>query len=293
MTISLVTVPYRYDEYDQGLGKGPAALLDAGLGKRLAAIGITLDEPVIARLPDDEKVSGPVSVNIGRLGGYTAAAVADGLANEGRALVLAGDDTAAIGVISGIQQARGAGTSIGLVWLDAHADFNTPETSYSGILAGMPVAILAGLAGPIWRENARLQATIPTDRILIAGVREVDEKESMLLRSTDVRCVSATDVGTAGAFKQAVDRLAQSVETIALHVDLDVLDPMLVPSSSTPSRNGLTVQHVARMIAAVVGTGKASVVTIASLNPGAGARGERSIESTISLLEQSLGSWDA
>ncbi len=96
------------------------------------------------------------------------------------------------------------GTALGhrpearVLWLDAHGDFNTPETSYSGILAGMPVAILAGLAGPLWRGAAGLAAPIPTDRILLAGVRELDEKEATLLaemaaQATDYVAVQSLD----------------------------------------------------------------------------------------------------
>jgi arginase len=291
MTIQIVTVPYRYDEPNDGLGLGPEALLKAGLRRRLKAIGIETAEPVESHLPDEERVSGPLAVNIGRLGGHTAEHVCHAIGSKDPVLVLAGDDTAAIGVVAGLQRAYGAGATIGLVWLDAHSDFNTPEISYSGILAGMPVAIIAGLAGPLWRQAAQLKAPLPTDRILIAGVREMDEKEEVLLRSTNVRVVSADDLARDSAFENAVDRLANSVEHIALHIDLDLLDPALVPSASTPSPHGLTIRQASRMIKYVLSTGKTAVLTVTSLNPGAGARGERSTESALSLLESSLSGW--
>lgn len=291
MTIQIVTVPYRYDEPNDGLGRGPGALLGAGLRRRLKAIGIETAEPVESHLPDEERVSGPLAVNIGRLGGHTAEHVCHALGTNEPVLVLAGDDTAAIGVVAGLQRAHGVSANIGLVWLDAHSDFNTPETSYSGILAGMPVAIIAGLAGPLWREAAQLKAPLATDRILIAGVREMDEKEEVLLRSTNVRVVTADDLGKDSAFENAVDRLANSVEYIVLHIDLDLLDPSLVPSASTPSPHGLTIRQASRMIRYVIATGKTAVLTITSLNPGAGARGDRSVESALSLLETSLSGW--
>lgn len=150
MSIHIVTVPYRYDEYMDGLGRGPVALLKAGLQDRLKAAGIESSEPRESRLPDSERVDGPIAANIGALGRHTAALVSEALANGDPALVLAGDDTASIGVVSGVQLAF-EGKRLGLVWIDAHADFNTPETSFSGILAGMPVAILAGLAGSTLR----------------------------------------------------------------------------------------------------------------------------------------------
>lgn len=291
MTIRIVTVPYRYDELNDGLGRGPGALIKGGLRTRLKGIGIATGEPLEAELADEERTGGSLAVNIGRLGASTASHVAEGAQAGERVLVLAGDDTAAIGVISGLQQAYGVEASIGVIWLDAHADFNTPETSFSGILAGMPVAILAGLAGPLWRDAAQLKAPVSTDRILIAGVREMDEREEVLLRSTDTRVLTADEVRAGTMFENAVDRFTRNIDHIALHIDLDLLDPSLVPSASTPSPNGLTIKQAARMIRYVLATGKTAVVTLTSLNPGAGARGERSLQSALDLLETSLGEW--
>ncbi len=291
MRLQPVIVPYRYDERDEGLGRGPGALIRAGLVLRLAAAGHDVAEPVEAILTDDERTAGPVAINIGKLGGKTAALVSSARQAGVGALVLAGDDTAAIGAVAGLQQAAGAGAAIGVVWLDAHGDFNTPETSYSGILAGMPVAILAGLAGPLWRGAAHLDAPIPTDRILIAGARDLDEQEANLIRSTDVRLLTTDDIRAGDGLAQAVRRLAATCELIYLHVDLDVLDPSLVPSASTPSATGLTVAETAGAMGTVLTTGRVAAVGIAGLNPGAGARGERSTKNTLVLIEQALAAW--
>ncbi len=290
MRLQLVTVPYRYDDYEEGLGMGPGALVRAGLVERLAASGLDVTDPVEARLDPAEREEGRTAVNIGRIGAHSAALVADARRAAAGALILAGDDTAGIGVVSGVQQADGAGTMVGVVWLDAHGDFNTPETSYSGILAGMPVAILAGLAGPLWREAAGLAAPVATDRILIAGVRDLDEQEAALLRSTDARVVTTGEMET-GSFATAVARLAARCTHLCLHVDLDVLDPDLVPSASTPSANGLSVEEVATAMQTVYATGSVATTCITSLNPGAGKRGERSVKSALALLEQALPAW--
>ena len=292
MRLQPVIVPYRYDERDEGLGRGPGALLQAGLVDRLLASGHAVAAPVESSLGDDERVLGPVAVNIGKLGAKTATLVADARRSGAAALVLAGDDTAAIGAVAGLQQAAGAGAAIGVVWLDAHGDFNTPETTYSGILAGMPVAILAGLAGPLWRGAAHLDAPIPTDRILIAGARDLDEKEANLIRSTDVRLLTTDDIRAGDGMAKAVRRLAATCQLIYLHIDLDVLDPSLVPSASTPSAGGLSVAEAAQAMSAVLGTGIVAAAGIAGLNPGAGARGERSTKSALELIEKALASWN-
>jgi arginase len=291
MTLRIVEVPYRYDERDDGLGRGPRALLDAGLIDALARTPVGSPEVATAELPEGERVEGPVAVNIGRLGANVGALVSAGYERGERVLVLAGDDTASVGVVSGLQQCCGAGHRIGIVWLDAHGDFNTPETSVSNILAGMPLAILAGLAGPLWREAAMLGATIPTDRVVIAGVRELDEAEARLLRSTDVRVLRQEEALAGDAFAEAVGKVADKVDDLYVHIDLDVLDPSLVPSSSTPSPRGMSIPQLEGLLAAAFATGKVSVLGVAGLNPGGGQRGNRSVQSARSLLVGALPRW--
>jgi arginase len=291
MRVDLVTVPYRYDERGEGLGAGPDALLAAGLPEQLRAAGVELTGPHEARLNPSLQEEGRTALNIGRLGADTARLVAMARRNGDGALVLAGDDTAAIGVVSGLKQAAGAGVAIGVVWVDAHGDFNTPETSFSGILAGMPVAIMAGLAGPLWRDAAGLATPVATEHIILAGTRELDEKEEALIRSTDVRVVPASELCDGDDFAQAIDRLVRCCAQLYLHVDLDVLDPRFVPSASTPSANGLSVEELVTTMAKVLQTGKVAAVAISSLNPGAGARGERSVASAMKTIEGALPAW--
>jgi arginase len=289
MRIDLVTVPYRYDERGEGLGAGPDALVGGGLLESLQASGHVVHGPHEACLDPALREPGRTAPNIGRLGAATARLVAEARRDGAGVLALAGDDTAAIGVVSGLQQADGAGTPIGVVWLDAHGDFNTPETSFSGILAGMPVAILAGLAGPLWREAAGLVAPVPTDRIVLAGTRDLDEKERDLLRSTEVRVVGVSEL--TDRLAEVVAWLARRCALLYLHVDLDVLDPRFVPSASTPSANGLTVEELAAAMAKVLETGKVAAVGVTSLNPGAGSRGERSVASALETIRLALPAW--
>ncbi len=291
MKLRIVEVPYRYDERHDGLGRGPRALLDAGLVDRLQETPVGAPEVVTAELPESERVDGPVAVNIGRLGANVGALVGEGHDRDERVLVLAGDDTAAVGVVSGLQQSRGAAHRIGVVWFDAHGDFNTPETSVSNILAGMPLAILAGLAGPLWREAAMLAATIPTDRIVVAGIRELDDAEEQLLTSTDVRLLRQEDALAGTTFADVVAKLADRVDDLYVHIDLDVLDPSLVPSSSTPSPRGMSLQQLEGLLDVTFTTGKVAVLAVAGLNPGGGQRGQQSVKSTRSLLESVVPRW--
>lgn len=291
MRIEIVTVPYRYDEFNQGVGAGPQALVSAGVASRIAAAGHEVANPVAAALDASSKESGQTAVNIGKLGSSTAQLVAEARARDSAVVCLTGDDTAAIGVIAGLQRAHGASVKLGVVWIDAHGDFNTPQTSFSGILAGMPVAVLAGLAGPRWRDAAGQLAVVPTDRILIAGVRDLDNQEESLLRATAATVLDGGKVRTLAPFEAAVQELASRCDLLYLHLDLDVLDPELVPSASTPSPLGLDIKSVSAMMSAAYDTGAVAATSFSSLNPGGGRLGQRSISTALALIERATAAW--
>jgi arginase family enzyme len=155
----------------------------------------------------------------------------------------------------------------------------------------MPVAILAGLAGPLWRDAAGLATPVETEHIILAGTRELDEKEEALIQSTDVQVIPTSELCDGDDFARAIDRLTRRCALLYLHVDLDVLDPRFVPSASTPSANGLSIEELVAVMAKVLQTGKVSAVAISSLNPGAGARGERSVASAMKTIEGALPAW--
>ncbi|MCC6703361.1 MAG: arginase family protein [Thermomicrobiales bacterium] len=286
MRIDIITVPYRYDERNRGLGAGPDALVKGGAAERVRAAGHEVAEPVAAMLPDEEREPGQTAVNIGKLGAHTAALISEARQNDARVLALVGEDTAIIGVIAGMQKAHGADARIGIVWVDAHGDFNTPKTSYSGILAGMPLAILAGLDGPRMRAAAGQVAPIPTERILIAGARDLDNQEESLLNATSVGLVTGKQLSQGALLKDAINTLDGWCDRIVLHIDLDVLDPELVPSASTASPDGIDIATLVSVAEAVYATGKVEVTVVGSLNPGGGNLGKRSVATGLELIAQ-------
>ena len=128
-----------------------------------AGVPVSLIEP---RFPE-EKRSSVEPDNLGVLGGEIAEAVASGL-RAGHAVLLCGGDCSHItGVIGGLQDVYGPSARIGLLWFDAHGDFNTPKTTISGMLGGMPVAVSAGLGYPTWRIGSHIAAPLPTERIVL------------------------------------------------------------------------------------------------------------------------------
>jgi len=243
-------------------------------------------EPTIS--PD--RLSGHAVVDLGRLNGEIADAVAAARRSGSVILMTGGDCTHVTGVVGGLQDAHGPILRLGLVWFDAHGDFNTPSTSLSGMLGGMPVAVCAGLAHPSWREGSHIAAPLPTNRIVLVDVRNLDEDEAVLIGATDV-VIAASAPGFPGErLETAIEQLAEQCDAIYLHIDADILDESLVPSHGTKEPNGPSVAQAVAAIDTVMATGKVVALALVSIY-NQGDDGATSVKSGIELLKGGLQSW--
>ena len=186
--LQVIGVRYRGSKPAEGDERALDAYAASGVYST-AGVPVTISEPQMpeAQRSDDE----PSNL------GWICRAIADDVAAArtiGRApLIVGGDCTHAVGVIAGLQRSCGPHTRIGLVWFDAHGDYNTPCTTLSGMLGGMPVAVCAGLALPQWRDLAGMTAPLPTDRILLVDGRNLDPPEEQLIRATETAIVDLND----------------------------------------------------------------------------------------------------
>lgn len=243
--------------------------------------GLTLARPDF----DGAAVDDPIE-SLGRMSGRISEAVADGARAGRNVLMVGGNCTAVPGMVGGLQQGLGATRRIGLVWFDAHGDFNTPRTTISGMLGGMPVAVAAGLCHPVWRAGAGQEVALPTDRIVMVDVRDLDPAEETLIRATDV-----TRTPIAGpALAAAVRRLAAETDLIYLHIDLDVLDQTLVPSHHTKAPGGPDLAQTVTAVETVLDTGRVEALALVSTCT-TGPGGDVSLASAIGLLRPSLARW--
>jgi arginase len=252
MTIHIILVPYDSGHRGERMGRGPLYLREHGTGDRLRGQGQTVDETII-------DVTSPFATEVG-----TSFAVYRALAEQvcatvtrgGFPLVLAGNCGSALGTVSGVRAATPNDTSdIGVIWLDAHADFNTPETTTSGFLDGMA---LSALTGRCWRT---LTSSIPGFRsvtdadVVLAGARDIDSGEAQLLASSRVMPVKASRLEAEGAeeaLEPALSALARTVSRVYLHIDLDVHDPSAARANQYAVPGGLsarTVQELVRVVA--------------------------------------------
>lgn len=252
------------------------------------SIGTPVDV-VEPRFPEEKRTDEPTD-DLGLLNGEIADEVAAGLRDGNGVMMVGGSCSHITGVFGGLQDVYGPDARVGLVWFDAHGDFNTPNTTLSGMLGGMPVAVSAGLAYPRWRELSHMRAPIPTDRILMVDVRNLDEAEERLIRATDVR-IAAPAPGFPGEdLEQAVNVLAEKCDLIYLHIDSDILDEAFVPNHGTVEPNGPDMDQVRAAIETVMATGKVIAYAVVSIYAeGEGA--ETSVESGIELIRSGLESW--
>lgn len=209
----------------------------------------------------------------------------------GKAVLMTGGDCVHItGVVGGLQDVHGPDARIGLVWFDAHGDFNTPYTSLSGSMGGMPVAVCAGLAFPTWREGAHIAAPLPPDRIAMVDVRNLDPAEEQLIRSVGIP-IAAPAAGFPGEdLATVVEDLAARCDLIYLHIDSDILDVSYVPNHATGEPNGPDMAQVLSAVDTVMATGKVAAYAVVSIYASGEGR-ERSVQSGIELIRGGLAAW--
>ena len=251
--LTLIHLPYDSGHHGTRMGRGPLHFRERGATDRLRAAG----HDVVASLID---AATPFPTEVGTtfaLQHSLADAVRTSIDRERFPLVLAGNCSSALGTVSGVRAAAPNDASpVGVIWLDAHADFNTPETTTSGFLDGMA---LAALAGRCWHG---MTAAIPgfqpvcDAHVVLVGARDIDAAEERLLAESRVTRVAAARLQAAGAESALGDALtrlaARGVTRVYLHIDLDVHEPAeaqanhyAVPGGLSPSTVRSVVQCVA------------------------------------------------
>jgi len=273
-----------------GLAKAAAALEQAGLNVQLEELGLQVDSNERPVLSDAETSGDPVA-DLGAYSGLIAGAVRQAIESGSWPVLTGGSCNHLPGMIGGIQQAVDATVRLGLLWLDAHGDFNTPHTTLSGMLGGMPVAVTAGLCHAAWRDGAGITAPLPTNRIMMIDVRNLDPAEEALIRATDVEIVRIA----AGGLEHVVQRVrefAESVDFIYVHVDADILDESLQPNHPTVEPGGLDVQQTMAIVEAAMQSGKVAAFGVVSINPEEPG-GAISLRSGMELIVGGVSQWAA
>jgi len=267
--VRLIAVPYDSGHRGLRMGAGPLDLLAHGAAERAGAPTTVIE----ARNPWRSEVGTSFEL-AGLLAGAVEAACSDGALP----LVLAGNCSTSLGTLAGL----GPGDA-GILWLDAHADLNTPETTPSGFLDGMALAIATGRC---WRGMA---STIPgfrpiaDERVALLGTRDLDPPEAAVLEGSAMRVVRAADV-TAGLPDALEGLRAAGTRRLYLHVDLDVHDPSTCRANRYAVDGGLSLEQTLGVIRSAAESMTIAAVAITAYDPDADERG-RAREVALRIVE--------
>jgi len=255
----------------RGVDMGPSAIRYAGLEERLESLGLVVRDHgnVEAAVPEattlrDERARFLPEIR------ETCERIAGTVSEESRAgatpLVLGGDHSVALGTLGGLAAAHGPG---GVLWIDAHSDINTPETSPSGNVHGMPLAAVLGLAGDSFGSASWPLPAVDPKRVALVGVRQLDEGERRLLRDAGVRVFTMSEIDRVGverAVREALDRVA-GPGFVHVSLDMDALDPDIAPGVGTPVPGGLTYREAHLALELVAESELAGSLEVVEVNP--------------------------
>ena len=266
-SVSVVVVPYDSGHRGLRMGAGPEHLVEGGLAEALRTGGPT---PSFATVRPEGDPPAEVATAF-ELHGLVSEQVRGAL-SEGRfPLVLSGNCNASVGTISG------AGTQgLGVVWFDAHADFNTPETTTTGFTDGMGLAVAVGHCWRKMAEGVPGFSPVAEEDVVLAGARDVHPAEEERLAASGVTVVGADRLGREGlgALAAALDGLASGVGGVYVHLDLDVLDPARAgKANGFATEGGLDAEGLLAALEMVRGRFDVVAAGIASYDPGFDADG--------------------
>jgi arginase len=195
-----------------------------------------------------------------------------------------------LGMLAGLKyDADGNAHRVGLVFIDAHGDFNTPETTLSGMLGGMPVAIAAGHALHNLRNTAGLAEPLPMEHIVWGGVRDLDPLERERFNQYEVQQFSVDDIRSLSPnLRRTIDELASRVDYIYVHIDMDVLDPAEVPGHGLTVPDGPSSRALARTVALWFENPKTVALGIASTPAGSLDPDQVSRQAALNLIEGAI-----
>jgi len=297
ITASIVGCPFSGGQPRVGVDQGPIRLVEAGLVQQLIELGWKVNFDGHHQFEDINATADPPIgiLKNPRLVARVTEAVAKAVgahAKKGELPVtLGGDHSLAMGTISGTLDAH---PDACVIWIDAHADINTVETTESGNIHGMPVSFLLGLGSTI-PEFGWVKPVLKPDRIVYIGLRDVDAGEKRILKENNIKAFSMHDVDRYGIGKvveMALDHVNPTRDRpIHLSFDVDALDPSVAPSTGTPVRGGLTFREGHYICEAIWETGLLVALDLMEVNPSLAdvASVKQTVAIGCSLVRSALG----
>ena len=258
----VIVVPYELGRLRHGVGRGPERVLAAGADGALAAAGGEVRVEVVEFDETFERTGyGEVDASfdlIRAVADRVRGAIADGAFP----VLLSGSCFNGVGVVAGLGEAQP-----GVVWLDAHSDFNTPDTAISGYFDGMGLAVLAGDAWQALHATVEGGRPVPQTAMVLAGARDFEPPEPIRLATADLLQVDAVDLARPDALLQAIRSFEPEPTGIYLHLDLDVLDSGVAGVNVFSAPGGPNGQQLVELIAAVCRECPVRAISLTAYDP--------------------------
>ena len=255
----------------RGVDMGPSAIRYAGLNDRLDGLGYdVLDwgdvETAVLEATEETDSTARYLPEIKAACGRVSRLVGLALEQDAFPIVLGGDHSVALGTLGGLAQARGMG---GVLWIDAHSDMNTPETSPSGNVHGMPLAAALGFGNSRFDSDGWTLPAVEPARVALVGLRSVDAQERDRIRELGIKAYTMSDIDRIGIERAIRESLTQIAGPGFVHIsfDMDALDPEVAPGVGTPVRGGLSYREAHLALELVAESGLAGSLEVVEVNP--------------------------
>lgn len=274
--IRLIGFPCDLGAGRRGVDMGPSALRIAGIASLLEAVGHSVidDGDVPVRGQEVQRIANPklkYLPEIVRASRLLAARVANALHDGAFPIVLGGDHSLGIGSVAGVSAyCRERGKRLGVIWIDAHADMNTPETTPSGNIHGMPLAVSMGYGSQRLTTIAGFSPKVAPEHVALIGIRSVDPGERDLIAHLPMLVYPMPDIDKRGihtVIEEVLARFRRTVDHVHVSFDLDSVDPSLAPGVGTPVSGGLTFREAHLAMEILAESGMVGSLDVAEVNP--------------------------
>jgi arginase len=259
---------------DPGAVAAADTLKAAGLAAQLADGNQDAEWGAILR-PARKYADDPAAA-MARLNPRIAEAVRDASIEGHRPLVIGGDHSCAVGTWSGVHGALRGEDPLGLLWIDAHLDSHTPQTSHTGLIYGMPLAVLLGHGDPVFTECLNSGPKVLPQHVCVFGARSYEPEERALLDRIGVRVIGMAEIaqrGVADAMQEALEIVRRASGGFGITIDMDALDPRDAPGVGTPAPGGLRAAELVVELEQVSGEANLRALEICEYNPTRDRRG--------------------
>jgi arginase len=286
-TIRIIGVPMDLGQSQRGVDMGPSAIRYAGLATHLRALGYQVRDDGNVHVPVRDTLDATALIPaITQACEFVYEAGKQAVESDSIPLFLGGDHSIAIGTIGGVSHRD----PVGVLWIDAHGDFNTYKTSKSGNVHGMALAVLTGHGETELVNIGRKGPTLRAEDVVIIGLRDLDDDERKLLKASGIFVYTMRDIdeqGIGAVIKAALSRI-QHVSRIHVSLDMDSLDPAEAPGVGTPVAGGLNYREAQLMMETIADTRKLGSMDIVEINPILD-QGNMTARTAIELAASALG----